>query len=157
VHVLLRLRGGAAAKAKLEAEMKAQREAMEKEYSAWYGKADLTEETGVMRVLCVSLALSSDKEAVHGPEDDWSKRHNTDSDFHASVASPYASEPDVETYDEEWGTGFAHQERWNAKLAEIFHNFLVHWKVAARSAPWARKLRGVCGRTLTRPPLVCGR
>ena len=32
VHVLLRLRGGAAAKAKLEAEMKAQREAMEKEY-----------------------------------------------------------------------------------------------------------------------------
>ena len=35
VQVLLRLRGGAAAKAKMEAEQKANKEAMEKEYSSW--------------------------------------------------------------------------------------------------------------------------
>ncbi|KAJ1484832.1 ubiquitin-related domain-containing protein [Baffinella frigidus] len=36
VQVLMRLRGGAAAKAKMEAEQKASKEASVKEYSSWY-------------------------------------------------------------------------------------------------------------------------
>ena len=54
----------AAAAAKAAAIAKAHAEAVAVEYKSWHEHADLTEKTGVMRLLIVSMALNDDKALV---------------------------------------------------------------------------------------------
>ena len=66
-----------------------------------------------------SLGTEGDVKPAEKTRRDACTRKNLEDDpegFNPDAPSPYASEPDVETYNEEWGTGYAHQNRFNQKF-----------------------------------------
>ena len=67
----MRLRGGAAQRAKEAAEAAQAKLEMAAEYDSWHKLADKTDESGVMRVLCVSMILDQDRDPVQTDSKFW--------------------------------------------------------------------------------------
>uniref|UniRef100_A0A6U5CP30 Ubiquitin-like domain-containing protein n=2 Tax=Hemiselmis andersenii TaxID=464988 RepID=A0A6U5CP30_HEMAN len=125
VHVLLRGMLGGAARAKKEAEAAKHKQEMEEEYQSWHALSDQTATTGIMRVLCVSLVLENNKEAIHGTED------APDNGFVCGPSSDaYEPEFGQEVEDEtlNYWTGWPSQEGFIEAFAEIRDKFFEIWE-----------------------------
>mmetsp|Transcript_97265 Transcript_97265/g.156867 ORF Transcript_97265/g.156867 Transcript_97265/m.156867 type:complete len:568 (-) Transcript_97265:1018-2721(-) len=119
----LRLRGGAAQRAKMAAAMAKAKQEREEEYNTWHHLADCTEDTGVMRVLCVSMILEGDRKPIQQTGADMSPFWGE---------GPDANDYDV-TYDvngvEKTCTGFPKQKDFDEAFATLMKQFVSeHWE-----------------------------